>query len=83
MYKCRSCFGVGMDSSQKQKERQTVDINAGRLVTADVQVCGNSPSIASVYPAKYKAKGFSVVGKEISKEKRAYEIVLRKGRVTD
>lgn len=48
-----------------------MDINAGRLVTADVQACGHSPSIASVYPTKYKAKGFSVVGEEeISKEKR-------------
>lgn len=53
--------------------------NAERLVPADVQVFGNSPSIASVYPAKYKAKVFSAAGEEeISKERRTYEILLRK-----
>lgn len=38
-------------------------------------MCGNSPWIASVYPAKYKAKGFSATGEEeISEEKTTYEI---------
>lgn len=40
-------------------------------------MCGSSPWIASVYPAKYKAEGFSAVGEEeISEERRTYEIVI-------
>lgn len=40
-------------------------------------MCGNSPWIASVYPAKYKAKGFSATGEEeISEERKTYEIVI-------
>lgn len=56
-----------------------MDINAGRLVTADVRVCGHSPSIASVYPAKYKAKGFQLwVRGDFKREEN-----IGRGKVTD
>lgn len=39
-------------------------IKAGRLVQVTVRVYGNSPLIASVYPAKCKAKGFLAADEE-------------------
>lgn len=46
-------------------------INAGRLAEVEVGVDGNSPSISSVFSAKYKAHGFAAEdAEEISKERR-------------
>lgn len=85
VYRCRSCFRWGWRiHSQKQKERQTMGVSAGRLVTVDVHVPGNSPSIAPVCPAKQKVNGLSAAGEEEISKERTYEIVIEEpGRVMD
>lgn len=51
-------------------------LNAGRLVKVEMGVCGNSPSIASVFSVRHRAQGFAAAGRgEISKERRMCEVV--------